>query len=377
MRQNFKYSRDVVCLLLIGLCLALLTIATSLGWAQSGRRKEQPEASPNPSSTSTRSRRVAKNQTPQKREESAPDRIKDSEQTKPRATPTPNSAATATDEAEEGDVVRVNSNLVTVPATVIDAQGKAVADLSLKDFELRIDGQLKPISEVERWETPVRIALLFDNSGSVTAAREVEIQAAVRFFNNVIRPIDQAAIYSVSTVSTLEQPLTSDIRTLVRTIERFGKPEGATALFDGIGKAAAYLHPHQGRKVIVIVSDGVDTVSYLDFETTLKRVLVSDCQIYVVQTGYTDNPNVRDLTAERRMQMFAAETGGAVYLPLSTNDLDRAFAQIAADLAQQYVLTYYASNDPHDGRFRTIGLRVATRTNVRVRARRGYYSPKG
>jgi Ca-activated chloride channel family protein len=265
---------------------------------------------------------------------------------------------------------------VTVPATVIDGQGKPVIDLSLKDFELSIDGQVKSISDVERSETAVRIVLLFDNSGSVSAERDVEIQAAVRFFRDVIRPIDQAAIYSISTTSTLEQPLTNNVQTLVQTIEHFGKPEGATALFDGMAQAAAILSHQQGRRVMVIVSDGVDTVSYRDFETTMKDVSVADCQIYVVQTGYTDNPNLRDLTAERRMQMFAAQTGGTVYIPSSTNDLDKAFVQIAADLAQQYVLTYYASNDVHDGRFRTISLRVMTRPNMRVRARKGYYAPK-
>jgi Ca-activated chloride channel family protein len=289
----------------------------------------------------------------------------------------PVSSPSAGAEIEEGEVVRISANLVTIPATVLDGAGKAVTNLTLKDFELRIDGQLRTISDVERSETPVRIALLFDNSGSLTAERDVEIQAAIRFFRDVIRPIDQAAIYSVSTVSKLEQPLTNNIRTLMQTIEHFGKPEGATALFDGITQAAAYMRPQQGRKVILIVSDGVDTVSYADFETTLKRVMVADCQIYVVQTGYTDNPNVRDLTAERRMQMFAAETGGTVYLPSGTGDLDRAFAQIAADLAQQYILTYYASNDLHDGRFRTIDLRVTTWPKVRVRARKGYYAPKG
>jgi Ca-activated chloride channel family protein len=348
-----------------------LTISAAFPHARSGPGKPQDDAVlPRPSPGATRSRHVNKYPTTQSDKS-------DPQEPRPKITPTPISASTAGAETEEGDVIRINSNLVTVPASVTDGQGRAVTNLTLKDFELRIDGQLKTINEVERSEAPARIALLFDNSGSVTAAREVEIQAAVRFFREVIRPIDQAAIYSVSTVSTLEQPLTNNVQTLVQTIERFGKPEGATALFDGVAKAAAYLGPHQRRKVIVIVSDGVDTLSYLDFETTLKLVLVADCQVYVVQTGYTDNPNVRHLTAERRMQMFAAETGGTVYLPSSTADLDRAFAQIAADLAQQYVLTYYASNEPHDGRFRAISLRVATRPNARVRARKGYYAPKG
>jgi VWFA-related protein len=77
------------------------------------------------------------------------------------------------------------------------------------------------------------------------------------------------------------------------------------------------------------------------------------------------------------MQMFTAETGGTVFLPSSTSDLDSAFTQIAADLAQQYVLGYYAKDDAHDGRFRTISLRVKTKPAWRVRARRGYYEPKG
>jgi VWFA-related protein len=83
------------------------------------------------------------------------------------------------------------------------------------------------------------------------------------------------------------------------------------------------------------------------------------------------------LTAERRLQEFAAQTGGAVYVPRGTSDLNAAFAQISADLAQQYVLSYYPSEERRDGRFRVFSLRVPTRPNLRVRTRRGYYAPKG
>lgn len=370
MPQSPTDLRSAVIVLCSVCCLAPLATATNVPYGQSGRRKDQQaKAAPQPSPV-TRSKRVAQNPTAQKK-------VATTEIQQPSAPPTPISASSAGSQSEAEEVIRLTSNLVAVPASVVDEQGKAVTNLKLPDFELRIDGQLKPISEFEQSETAVRIALLFDNSGSVTAARETEVQAAVRFFEDVIRPIDQAAIYSVSTVSTLAQPLTNNVRTLVQTIERFGKPEGATALFDGIALAAKYLGPQQGRRVIVIVSDGVDTVSYLDFDTTLKRALLADCQIYVVQTGYTDNANVRDLTAERRMQMFATETGGAVYLPSSTADLDKAFAQIAADLAHQYVLGYYARDDAPVGRFRTISLRVKTRPKLRIRARRGYYEPRG
>lgn len=303
----------------------------------------------------------------------------------PSKSPATDASNTATEEVDPAEVIKVNSNLVTVPASVIDDKGRAVTDLKLEDFELRVDGQPKPIGDLGRSETPVRMVMLFDNSDSLIAAREFEKQAAVRFFRNVMRPIDQAAVYSVSTDSSLAQPFTGDVKTLVRTIERFGKPEGATALLDGISMAAAYLRPFQGRKVIVIVSDGVDTTSNIDFNTALQRTLASDCQVYCVDTdiienvnltGQYENANLRDLTAERRMQELTAQTGGAVYVPKSTADLDRAFAQISADLAQQYVLSYYPTDDRRDGRFRTISLRVTTRPNLRVRARKGYYPPK-
>jgi Ca-activated chloride channel family protein len=265
-----------------------------------------------------------------------------------------------------------------VTASVVDNQGKEIADLKLEDFELRVDGQPRQISEIGFSNTPVRLVMLFDNSSSLSAAREFEKQAATKFFRNVMRPIDEAAIFSVSTIPMLEQPLTNDVRTLVRTIERFGKPEGATALFDAIAQAAAYLRPLQGRKVIVVVSDGADTISDLDFDSTLRLAQAADCQLYAVQTGLIENSaNVRDLAAERRMQEITAQTGGAVYIPRGTGDLDTAFAQISADLAQQYILSYYPTDDPRDGRFRVISLRVATRPNVRVRARKGYYAPKG
>jgi Ca-activated chloride channel homolog len=276
------------------------------------------------------------------------------------------------DESEGDEVVRVTSSLVPVPATVVDTRGIAVTNLTLEDFELRIDGQPNAISEVSRAETPVRMAILFDNSGSLNEFREFEKHAAVRFVRNVLRPVDQAAIFSVSTDVSLALPLTNDARLLELTIDSFGKPEGATSLFDAIIQAGNYLHPYPGRRVIVIVSDGEDTSSRADFEATMQRALSDDCQIYVVQTGLYESANLRALAAERRMQEFAAQTGGAAYIPRSTDELDSVFTQIAADLAQQYILSYYPAQDKRDGRYHLIAVRVKTKPNARVRARKGF-----
>lgn len=282
----------------------------------------------------------------------------------------------AGDEVDPNDTVRVSSNLVPIPASVVDLKGLAVVGLKLDDFELRIDGQLKAISDLTRMETNVRMAMLFDNSGSLDFARSFEKQAARHFFRRVMRQGDEAAVYSIESESYLVQPLTSDIFLLERTIENFGKPEGSTSLFDGIIAAAQYLRPYTGRRVLVIVSDGVETTSRNDFETTMQRVLVADCQIFIVQTGLYDGANLRALAAERRMEQLSGQTGGAVYIPKTTTELDQAFEQIAADLAHQYVLSYYTGEERRDGSFHTIDLQVKPRKDVRVRARKGYYSPK-
>jgi len=322
--------------------------------SQSGRQKNT-NVSPSPT-PGTRPRHTTKTMPP------------------PPAMPTSAKSNTNDSANEPDDVVRVSSHLVPVPATVLDAHGAAVANLRIEDFELTVDGEPKPISDIYRAETPVRMAMLFDNSGSLDASRDFEKRAAMRFFRTVMRPLDQAAIYSVSTTVELSQPMTSDVARLERTIDSFPKPEGATSLYDGIFAALTYLTPYAGRRVIVIVSDGRDTTSRLDhdFESTLQRLSSDECQVYVVQTGVYDNANVRDLAAERRMQEFAAQTGGAAYIPKSVNDLDDTFAQISADLAQQYILSYYPAADKRDGKYHLITVRVKTRQNTRVRARKGF-----
>ena len=281
------------------------------------------------------------------------------------------------DELDPNDVIRISSNLVPIPASVVDKRGNAIVNLKLDDFELRVDGEVRPLSDLTRAETSVRLAMLFDNSGSLDAAREFEKQAAIRFFRKVMRKNDEAAIYSIETDSRLAQPLTNDVVRLEQTIATFGKPEGGTSLFDAIIDAASYLRPYTGRRVLVIVSDGIETTSrHSDFDFVVQHVLADDCQIYVVQTGLYEGANLRALAAERRMEQLTGQTGGAVYLPKTTDQLDVAFDQIAADLSQQYVLSYYPSPEHRDGRMHNLDLQVKSRNDVRVRSRKGYYAPK-
>lgn len=296
---------------------------------------------------------------------------------RPGSPTSPSSPSRNNGEIEEQDVVRISSNLVPIPVSVIDRRGNAIVNLKLEDFELRVDGQPRPLTDLSRSETSVKLAMLFDNSGSLDAAREFEKQAAIRFFRKVMRSKDEAAIYSIETDSYLAQTLTSDVPRLEHTIAMFGKPEGGTSLFDAIVSASGYLRPYSGRRVLVIVSDGIETTSrHTEFDLVVQRVMADDCQVYVVQTGLYEGANLRALAAERRMEQLTSQTGGAVFLPKTTAQLDLAFDQIAADLAHQYVLSYYPPADQRDGRLHMLDLSVKTRNDVRVRSRKGYLAPK-
>lgn len=299
---------------------------------------------------------------------------------KPTPTPTPKPST-------DSDTIKVESVLIPIPVSVTDASGRAVTNLQLSDFELKIDGKAVEIGELIRSDTPIRLAMLFDNSSSVTIAREFEKNAAVRFFRRVLRPDrDKAALFSVADYTRLEQALTSEISNLTQAIETFPEPKGATALLDGIIEVADYLKSANGRRVVVIVSDGEDT--YSDLKTTLEGVVKSlqanDCQVYVVKTKDYENfkrtgvrggnANIRALTAERRMIELAQQTGGAVLSPIDDGELTQAFDRIAAELSQQYVLSYYPDNEGEPGsEFRTITVNVKNRNGMTVRARKGYY----
>lgn len=302
---------------------------------------------------------------------------------KPVSVPTP----TPTPVPADDDIIKVESALVPIPLSVTDQSGKAVSNLKLTDFELRIDGKTEEISDVFRSNTPVRLALLFDNSSSVIQAREFEKRAAIRFFRQVIRPqTDLAALFSVASVVRLEQPLTRDVSELVNAIEGFAQPEGATSLLDAIIQAAEYLRDYQGRRVIVIVSDGEDTLSDATLEQTVKAIQTYDCQVYVVKTtefenlkrtgNRVGNSNIRALTAERRMQELAQQTGGAVYSPVDERELQDAFTRISAELSNQYVLSYYPENAGERGQFRQISVSVKDQPGLTLRARKGYFVPK-
>jgi len=286
-------------------------------------------------------------------------------------------------EPQDEKPIKLRAELVTVITSVTDPAGNQVNDLTQKDFGLFEDNSPQDIAGLYReGQLPLRLIFLFDTSSSIKHRFDFEQRAAARFFRQVMQPGDKCAIMSVASDPKLEIGFTEDVDQLVSTLALL-KPQGATALYDALIAAARYLRPAEGRHVMVVLSDGTDTVSSSTLAQALADIQRSDSVIYGVHsTGVAPSANVQDLAGEFVLKAMCEDTGGRAFFPpiyeeqkREARDLDEIYKRLAADVRAQFVLTYYSKNEPKQGVFRTIRVEVK-RPGLQVRARRGYYSAK-
>src|SRR5262245_29132596 len=294
---------------------------------------------------------------------------------------------------ESEETIRINSDLVNVVVTIAGGQPTSLLDLKQEDFEILEDGAPQEIANFSRnADQPLKLVMLFDTSTSVAPTLDFERRAAARFFERVIRPQDRAAVFSVASDVEVLQEFTNKVPLLVNAIRQLDA-NGATSFYDGIYLAADYIKNARGRRVIVIVSDGGDTISNKSLLDALAQTQKSDALIFAVFTG---NPwhsqNLRDLAAERALETLTGETGGEVLKPkltpfkngsrhgeesdeISLKELEVAFDSLAEQLRTQYVLGFYSTNEKRDGSFRKLSVRIK-KPGYLARARTGYYAPK-
>lgn len=277
--------------------------------------------------------------------------------------------------------IRLNADLVTVITSVTDPVGNQINNLTRDDFEIFEDSTQQEIAGFYRDDqVPLKLVFLFDTSTSIRHRFDFEQRAAASFFRQVIRRGDQAAVISVSNAPRLEAQFTGDVNELVGTLSRL-KVEGATALYDALIEAASYVRPADGRRVMVVLSDGTDTASGHSLAQALREVQKADAVIYGVHsTGVAPSPNLQDLAGESVLRMMSEDTGGRAFFPPIQRDarkeqreLDEIYRRIAAELHAQYVLTYYSTSETTSAVFRSIKVQVR-RPSLEVRARRGYYA---
>ena len=331
----------------------------------------------------------------------------------------PSNAATTTGpEVSEGDVVRVDTSLVTVPVSVLDRQGRFVPNLKREDFSVFENGVEQSIAYFEPAEKPFTVALLLDTSAS-THFHLSEIKEAAIEFTKQLRPQDRVLVISFNDEVLLLTEATNNLDTIETVIDENANPGNSTRLYDAVDLTIKErLNQIKGRKAIVLFTDGVDTSSQqATYRTTLREVEELDALIYPIQYDTTDymrsmqgvgSGSVTIVTrssgvfgttttsqqtystpanggasipgttkadydrADQYLHALADKTGGRLYEANDTAQLAQAFTRIAEELRRQYSLGYYPKKDNAEGNERR-QIRVRVRQpNLAVKARDGY-----
>jgi len=272
--------------------------------------------------------------------------------------------------------IKVNVNLVRVTATVKNPAGQLVGTLDKEDFEILDNGVQQQIAVFERQTAqPLSIAMLVDASGSTAKDLKYEVDSVVRFLKALFaegNPKDAVALYSFNYQVTLHNFFTHNQAPLEHSL-RMLQGDAGTSLYDAIYFASRHLEEREGRKVMVIVTDGGDTTSVKDFHAALDSAQLADATIYPVLVVPISNDAGRNLGGEHALTTMALGTGGRVFQPTLGTAMDTAFSDIIKDLRTQYLLGYYPKDVPlTKDRFHRLQVRVR-RPDLRVTARNGYY----
>jgi Ca-activated chloride channel family protein len=330
----------------------------------------------------------------------------------PRLKPTPTPTPVPPPKDEDVDVIRVSSNLVMVPVSVVDANSQPVLGLKVTDFRVEELGREQTLTDLGNPDqVPLDIAILFDISSSVSQKGFFQFQqrAAASFLRQVMKPADRAAIFTIADQPLMVAPLApaSTAAAKVQQIPAATAPV-PTAFYDTVTAAAKYLiekSEERHRRVILVISDGDDNFSSMVKDLTKAEAIASmngevtpaaakrsldarraravldvqkgvqqaDAAFYSINPGGSSvNMNVISTRAQNAMQAIADSTGGNAFVPDGERDLERVFNEIAAELRGQYLLQYY-SNSQTGAQFRSIKVSLPLRPELRVRARQGYY----
>ncbi|HVF89470.1 MAG TPA: VWA domain-containing protein [Blastocatellia bacterium] len=291
-----------------------------------------------------------------------------------------NEEAQRRDASGQDEPVQIHSDLVVVNATVIDAGGQYVHGLKGKEFTIQEDGTTQQVDSFVAEEAPFAAAILIDMSGSMEYKFGLVRGAAASFVDH-IRDSDQVAVYGFNNEIQTFQDFSNS-----RDISEYvwdATAKDVTRMYDCMDLAIESLKKRpERRRALVLISDGWDSSSKASLESVMRKALAEGVTIYTVDL-VDDNlliGNASYVTPLRRgraiMQSFATETGGQYLHTPQGEKLESGFTNIVDELRNQYTLAYYSNNDKRDGKWRKLRVDVS-RGGLMVRARRGYYAPKG
>lgn len=276
-------------------------------------------------------------------------------------------------QADDDEVVRVESNLVVLNVTVTDKQGRYVHKLAQPEFKVFEDGREQPVSLFSVEETPFAAAILLDTSGSMDTRLTLARAAAIRFLEGM-REDDVASVYNFhSEVEQLQDFSPGrDLPPMAYTLHS----DGMTTLNDAVVRAAKDLAQRaEKRHAIVLLTDGLDTKSAATAEKALNSALAANATIYTVDMIDPQAKAMDKMMAAGALKYFASKSGGRYISSPGGQALDKAFEEIREELSNQYTLGYRPTNKARDGRWRKIELKLA-RPELNARTRDGYRAPK-
>jgi len=276
--------------------------------------------------------------------------------------------------------LKVDVNLVNVFVTVTDAHGAPVAGLTKENFVLNEDGHEQKIAVFDKESAlPISIALAIDTSLSTRHDLPLEQAAAKRFAHAIIRPVDALSVYAFSeVVNEATRGFTPDLKRIDEGIDHI-RMGAATALFDAIYLTSRALDKRKGRKVIVLITDGGDTISKVDYKEAVRAAEEAEALVYSIIIVTIEASAGRETGGEHALIQLSEDTGGKYYYATSTGQLDDAFHKISDELRTQYLLAYYPAQHESFSEFRRIEVKLAGVPEAgayHTRHRAGYYSVK-
>jgi Ca-activated chloride channel family protein len=298
------------------------------------------------------------------------------------AKPAPASASNSSDKApsqQPDTTFKVDVKLVNVFVTVTDDHGSPVAGLKKENFELLEDGTAQTIKVFDKESAlPLSIVMDIDTSLSTRKDLAIELSSARRFAHAILRPVDGLSLYGFSEVVSEAVPFTSDLKRIDHGIEHM--PLGsATALYDALYLGSQALESRQGRKVIVVITDGGDTVSRVSYQEALRAAQEAEAIVYSIIVVPIEASAGRDTGGEHALVQIAEDTGGKYFYATSVPQLDEAFQKISDELRTQYLLAYYPTPRLAGTDFRRLQVVVSGLPSVtafKVRHRAGYYTTR-
>jgi Ca-activated chloride channel family protein len=269
--------------------------------------------------------------------------------------------------------IRVEVNLVTLLASVMDQNNRPVPDLLREQFEIFEEG--KP-QKIELFETetqqPLDLVLMIDSSLSEGSKLPFELDAAGRFVRHVMRPGDRVAVYEFADMVSQLANFSDQPDRVLAALRRV-EPGTGTALYDAVFLGSQALQRGTDRRrVLLLLTDAGETTSRADFETARRAALGAEALLYAIVVRPVNNEGGRNTAGEHALEAIADTSGGALYFPTQITQLDQMFDRIDRELRTQYRLGYYPNPQPSQGAYRQIELKV--KGDYTVRYRKAYYA---